>query len=96
MGKQIEIKKMAKAGTVESNDILVMISPGEGDLDIDVESVVEKQYGKQIEKTVYDTLIEEEVDNAKVIVKDKGALDFTIKARVRAAVKRGSGDKDEL
>jgi len=30
-----------------------------------------------------------------VIAKDKGALDFTIKARVKACVRRGS-DKDEL
>lgn len=96
MGKQIEIKKMATAGTVESNDILIMISKGEGELDIDVESVVKKQYGEQIEKVIHDTLVEEGVNNAKVIAKDKGALDFTIKARVRACIERGSGDKDEL
>lgn len=96
MGKQIEIKKMATAGTVESNDILIMMSPGEGDLDIEVESVVEKQYGEQIEKVIYDTLVEEGIKDAKVMAKDKGALDFTIKARVKACIKRGSGDKDEL
>lgn len=96
MGKQIMIKKMATAGTVESNDILIMMSPGEGDLDIEVESVVEKQYGDQIEKVIYDTLVEEGIKDAKVMAKDKGALDFTIKARVKACIKRGSGDKDEL
>lgn len=96
MGKQIMIKKMATAGTVESNDILIMMSPGEGDLDIEVESVVEKQYGQQIEKVIYDTLVEEGIKDAKVMAKDKGALDFTIKARVKACIKRGSGDKDEL
>lgn len=96
MGKQIEIKKMATAGTVESNDILIMISKGEGKLDIDVESVVKKQYGQAIKRVIHDTLIEEGVTDAKVLAKDKGALDFTIVARVKACVKRGSGDSDEL
>lgn len=96
MGKQIEIKKMATAGTVESNDILIMMSPGEGELDIELESVVEKQYGDQIIKTIEETLKEEGVNDAKVMAKDKGALDFTIKARIKACIQRGSGDKNEL
>lgn len=96
MGKQIEIKKTATAGTLESNDILIMMSKGEGGLDIEVESVVKKQYGENIKRVIHDTLIEEGVTDAKLIAKDKGALDFTIKARVKACVKRGSGEKDEL
>ena len=96
MGKQIEIKKMATAGTVESNDILIMLSPSDSGLDIEVESVVQKQYGDEIKVLIHDTLTEEGVTNAKVIAKDKGALDFTIKARVKACVKRGSGEENEL
>ena len=96
MGKQIKIKKMATAGTVESNDILIMLSPSDSGLDIEVESVVQKQYGDEIKVLIHDTLTEEGVTNAKVIAKDKGALDFTIKARVKACVKRGSGEENEL
>jgi len=87
--RKLEIKKMATAGSLESNDILIMISKGEGKIDIELESVVEKQFGEDIKKVIHDTLIEEGITDAKVIAKDKGALDFTIRARVRACVKRG-------
>lgn len=93
--EQTKIIKIAKAGSVESNDILIMISPGEGKLDIEVESVVYKQFGESIKEVILNTLTELGVSDAKVIAKDKGALDFTIKARVKACVGRGV-DKDEL
>jgi citrate lyase subunit gamma (acyl carrier protein) len=86
---KLEIKKMVTAGSVESNDILIMISQGEGDIEIELESVVEKQFGEDIKNVIRETLIEEGITDAKVIAKDKGALDFTIKARVRACVQRG-------
>lgn len=89
MVTKVEIQRMATAGSVESNDILIMISKGEGSIDIELESVVEKQFGDDIKKVIHDTLIEEGVTDAKIIAKDKGALDFTIKARVKACIKRG-------
>lgn len=89
MVTKVEIQRMATAGSVESNDILIMISKGEGNIDIELESVVEKQFGDDIKKVIHDTLIEEGITDAKIIAKDKGALDFTIKARVRACIKRG-------
>ena len=93
--EQTKIIKLAKAGSVESNDILIMISPGEGRLDIEVESVVYKQFGESIKEVILNTLTELGVSDAKVIAKDKGALDFTIRARVKACIGRGSV-KDEL
>lgn len=65
-----------------------MISQGEGDIEIELESVVEKQFERH-KNVIRETLIEEGITDAKVIAKDKGALDFTIKARVRACVQRG-------
>ena len=93
--EQTKIIKIAKAGSVESNDILIMISPGEGILDIEVESVVYKQFGESIKEVILNTLRAEGISDAKVIAKDKGALDFTIRARVKACIGRGSV-KDEL
>lgn len=89
MVKKVEINKMATAGSVESNDILIMISKGEGSIDIELESVVKKQFGEDIIKVINDTLLEEGVTDAKVIARDKGALDFTIKARVKTCIQRG-------
>lgn len=89
-----KIVKMAKAGSVESNDILILISPGEGNLEIELESVVYKQFGESIKDVILQTLVEEGVRDAKIIAKDKGALDFTIKARVKACISRGSGENE--
>lgn len=93
--KKIEITNMAKAGSMESNDIMIMISPGEEDIDIELDSVVYNQFGDDIKNLILETLKGEGVESAKIIAKDKGALDFTIKARVKACVRRGS-DNSEL
>lgn len=84
----MKIIKPAKAGTMESNDIYVMVQPNEGGIEISIESIVMKQFGKQIEKTIRETLDKLQVENALIVAKDRGALDFTIRARVEAAVKR--------
>nr|WP_300005588.1 citrate lyase acyl carrier protein [Tissierella sp.] len=95
MGKKVEIIKMASAGTVESNDILIMISPAE-EIEIELDSVVDKQYGAIIKETITDILEKEGVRGARVVAKDKGALDFTIRARVKACIQRARGEEYEL
>ena len=97
MDKKVEIKKPSTAGTVESNDILIMLSKNKKkSIEIELESVVEKQYGSRIQEVIQDTLKEKGVTSARVVAKDKGALDFTIRARVKAALERSIGDNDEL
>lgn len=83
----MKINNAAKAGSLESNDILVMLYPAEK-IEINIESIVKKQFGKQIEAVIRETLKELEVNAAKVDVQDKGALDFTIKARIKTAIER--------
>jgi len=85
----MEIKKVAKAGTLESNDIYIMVMPNdEGGIELELESIVIKQIGDEIRKTILDTLSDLGVEKAIVKAQDKGALDYTIKARVETAVKR--------
>lgn len=84
----MKIVKPAKAGTMESNDIYIMVYPNEKGNEIQLDSIVLKQFGKQIEKIIMDTLKELDVENALVVAKDRGALDYTIKARVETAIKR--------
>lgn len=84
----LKIVKPAKAGTMESNDIYIMVQPNEGGIEINIESIVMKQFGKQIERTIRETLEKLQVENALIAAKDRGALDFTIRARVEAAIKR--------
>lgn len=84
----MKISKPAKAGTMESNDIYVMVQPNEGGIEINIESIVIKQFGKQIEKVIRETLDNLQVENALIVAKDRGALDYTISARIEAAIKR--------
>ncbi len=87
----MEIKN-ANAGTLESGDILIRISPAEVEgLQINLESTVAYQFGAQIKRVISDTLKDLGVDNAVVDATDKGALDCTIRARVTAAAVRATG-----
>lgn len=89
----MEIRKPASAGTLESSDAMVTVEPGTG-IELSLTSSVMNQYGRQIKKTVLETLERLDVKDAKVTVVDKGALDCTIKARVECAVFR-SCDKSQ-
>lgn len=84
----MEIKKPAMAGTLESSDCQVTVEAGEGKIEFFLESAVIHQYGNQIRKVVYETLKNLGIENVKISVVDKGALDCTIKARVEGAVFR--------
>lgn len=87
----MKINKIAKAGTLESNDILIMVAPKDGDdIDVELESIVMEQFGEDIEKTIKEKLIDLGVSGIKVKAQDKGALDYTIKARVETAVQRAA------
>ena len=80
----MELKKAAMAGTVESSDAQITVEPGTNGIELNIESSVIQQYGRQIKKL--------DVKNAKVSVVDKGALDCTLKARVEGAVFRSIND----
>ena len=84
------IQKPAVAGTVESSDALVSVEPGDGKIELTLTSSVMNQYGRQINETVLETLARLGVDNVRISVVDKGALDCTLKARVECAVFRSS------
>lgn len=90
------IQKAGVAGTLESSDAQVTVEPGNGHLTLNIESNVIHQFGKQIRRTVMDTLERLEVTDAAVTVVDKGALDCTLKARVECAVFRAVGQTENL
>ena len=84
--------KEAMAGTLESGDILIQIAPADAPgLQIDLDSTVEFQFGKQIKKVITETLEGLNISDAHVKATDKGALDCTIRARVTAAAIRATG-----
>ena len=83
----MEIKHTGMAGTMESSDAMVTVEPGEG-VTLELSSSVMNQYGRQIQKTVLETLENLGVTDARVTVVDHGALDCTLRARVECAVFR--------
>lgn len=82
------ITKNACAGTLESSDLFVEISPGSGGIELELESVVMNQFGEEIRRVVESVLREQGVDSARVRVVDRGALECVIRARVETAVLR--------
>lgn len=92
----MEITKSAVAGTLESSDAMVTIEPNDDGIEFELESSVINQFGRNIKNTVLKTLERLGVENAKVKVVDKGALDCTLKARVEGAVFRAVDQKEDL
>ena len=84
----MDIQKKASAGTLESSDAYVEIGPGTG-LDIFVDSVVQGQFGDAIARVVQAVLQEQAVENARVRVLDRGALECVLRARLETAINRG-------
>lgn len=92
----MEITRPAVAGTLESSDCQVTVEPGEGRIEFQLESAVINQFGNQIKRVVMETLKNLEVDNIKLTMVDKGALDCTIKARVEGAIFRSACQIENL
>lgn len=92
----MDIKKTAIAGTLESSDIQIMVSTGENGIELELESQVIEQFGKQIKKVILETFEKYGIENATVKAVDKGALDCTIKARTEAAIQRAIEKDHEL
>lgn len=54
------------------------------------------QYGNQIKKVAYETLKRLGIENVRLTIVDKGALDCTIKARIETAVYRSVNQTENL
>lgn len=90
----MEIKKTASCGTMESSDVMITVENGTGDVKIELESPVKKQFGEEIEEVVKECCERLGVKEANIKVLDKGALNCTIKARCETALYRACESKD--
>lgn len=85
----MKITKTAVAGTLESSDIMITVSPNtEEEVSINLSSSVEKQFGARIREVIEKTLSNMKIDSVLVEAVDKGALDCTVQARTIIAVNR--------
>ncbi len=83
----------AQAGSLESGDLLVLLrarNPGQG-VSISLESPVKAQFGAHVVRVVETVLSEHGIDDAEVVINDRGALDYAVRARVAACAERFRG-----
>ncbi|MDR0851849.1 MAG: citrate lyase acyl carrier protein [Clostridiales Family XIII bacterium] len=93
----MKIETPVVAGTLESSDVMITLEPGTGGgIEIDLNSTVEKQFGCAIKKVIVETLTELGVTDTKVTAVDRGALDCTLRARLKTAVFRAAGQEGSL
>lgn len=87
----MNLNKTAAAGSGNKGDALVRVAPNNENsiiIILNSKSIVKKQFGSHIEELIRETALDEGVSGAVIQVDDKGALDFTIRARVRSALLR--------
>ena len=87
----------AAAGSENKSDVFVTVAPADTiTVTLLAKPIILRQFGPQIEAVVREAAAQEEVEGAAIQVKDGGgALDFTIRARVRCALRRAKkGDTD--
>ena len=80
--------KKASCGTMESSDAYMELEPIEGATQIELQSVVEHQFGDSIRALAADMLQQEGIDNVSLRIVDRGALECTLRARLETLIAR--------
>lgn len=83
--------KRASAGTLESSDAMVELEPAQT-REIELQSVVEQQFGDSIRALAAQMLDELNVPGAHLRIVDRGALECVLRARIETAVRRAKGE----
>jgi citrate lyase subunit gamma (acyl carrier protein) len=83
--------KRASAGTLESSDALVELEPA-AQREIELQSVVEQQFGDSIRALAAQMLDELGVGGVHLRIVDRGALECVLRARIETAVRRAKGE----
>ena len=85
--------KIGMCGSLESNDCIITVKESSViENEIKINSIVSDFFFDQIYSVIDATLNEKSIKNVLVECNDKGALDFTIKARLLCAINRYRGE----
>lgn len=87
----MKLLRTASAGTIESSDCLATVSPADS-TEIAYNGANSVIFAKRTKKLINGVLEENNISAAKVTVQDQGAIEITIKARLRTAIARASMD----
>ena len=90
----MKIAKTAIAGTLESSDAMITLTPIGSGVTIEVESVVFEQFGADIERALREVLDTFSVGCVKVHVRDQGAVECVLKALLETAIIRAGKEAE--
>ncbi|CEM63388.1 citrate lyase acyl carrier protein [Treponema phagedenis] len=90
----MQLKTTGVAGTLESSDVMITVEPAKNGISIELTSSVEKQFGRQIKELILKVTKELGVTAAFIKVADKGAIDYVLTARLKAACYRAAERTD--
>jgi citrate lyase subunit gamma (acyl carrier protein) len=85
-----KILREATAGMLDKGDVAVQLRPGPigSGIQVEIESKVYALFGDQIKTSVLEEIERYQLTDMFVSVKDQGALDYAIRARVQTAIER--------
>jgi len=84
--------KIGVSGSEEKGDCYVEVNLDSKELKIDIQSKVQKLYGKAIRKSVEKILKKFGIHNGIIKVSDKGAYDFVISARIESSLLKAGAE----
>lgn len=87
---KVKLGRSSLEGQPEKSDLTVEVEPSES-LIININSSVKTLYREHLKKLVSEILSEHQIQAVKITINDDGALDFTIKARLTAALFTAGG-----
>ena len=85
----MELLHTASAGTLESSDCVVTVSPCER-FELDYRGANSVIFAKRTEGLVREMLDKHSVSGASVVIQDQGAIEITINARLETALLRAA------
>lgn len=75
-----------RAGSTNKSDVLVTVRRIKGDLKIELKSTLKNLYSESQKLLIEDMVNKLEEDHLLITVEDNQALDFVLKARLKAAI----------
>ena len=93
--KEVDADMIGEAGYEQSQDCKVTVKlKSSGKTKIELNSKMEKMFGRQIRQKAQEELDRLGVKAANVKIDDFDSLDFVIQARIRTAVRRARGEEN--
>lgn len=91
-----KILRAAEAGFQDKGDVIILLTPGPdgSGIQLDIQSKVMALFGDQIRASVLEEIAAYDLTDLRASVRDEGALDYAIRARVQTAIERALREEE--